>query len=306
MAAVLLKQPAPPPDFEAFWQAVVAESDALPLIYERVHQPDDDTPTHRVYRLRWQGADGKGREGWYAVPLEPPSGEEAKLPGLLYLPGYGINAAPINENTAFPHFVTLAPNLHGYAVEPSIPYSPEYGYFTRGIESPQTYVYRQLMLDSILAARVLAAQPEVDSSRIIAAGLSQGGGLAVMLGAWCPLVRLVVAELPALTYWEYLLDATVWRYPIKEFADYMQATGRSREALLATLQYFDTINHAPLVRVPVQLSLALKDPGIRAPVVFSLYDALPRPKRLLIYEDLGHDWSPEMHTRLQEWVAMHL
>jgi hypothetical protein len=41
-------------------------------------------------------------------------------------------------------------------------------------------------------------------------------------------------------------------------------------------------------------------------VVFSLYDAMPRPKRLLIYEDLGHDWSPEMHTRLQEWAEKFL
>ncbi len=303
MSAVLLKQPAPPADFEAFWQAVVAESEALPLIYERVHQPEDDTPTHRVFRLRWQGADGKGREGWYAVPRTLQTG---RLPGLLYLPGYGIGTVPINEHTAFDRFITLSPNLHGYAVEPNIPYSPEYGYFTQGIESPQTYVYRRILLDCLLAVRVLTAQSEVDGERIIAAGLSQGGGLAVILSAWCPLVRVVVAELPALTYWEYLLNATAWRYPIKEFADYLQATGQSVDMLLNTLQYFDTVNHAPFVRVPVQLSLALKDPGIRPPVVFSLYDALPRPKRLLIYEELGHDWSPEMHTRLQEWAELHL
>jgi cephalosporin-C deacetylase len=303
MPAVLLKLPAPPPDFEAFWHEVVSEGDTLPLIYERVHHPDDDTPSHQVFRLRWQGTDGKGREGWYAVPRLP---NASRMPGLLYLPGYGIGTIPINENTAFPHFVTLCPNLHGYAVEPNIPYSPEHGYFTQGIESPRRYVYRRLLLESMLAARVLSAQPEVDSARLIAAGISQGGGLAVMLGAWCPLVRVVVAELPALTYWEYLLNATVWRYPIKEFADYMQATGQPREALLSTLQYFDTVNHAPFVRVPVQLSLGLKDPGIRPPVVFSLYDALPRPKRLLIYEELGHDWAPEMRIHLQEWVQIHL
>jgi cephalosporin-C deacetylase len=303
MPAVLLKQPAPPADFEAFWREVVSESDALPLIYERVHNAADDTPSHQVFRLRWQGGDGKGREGWYAVPRMP---NASRMPGLLYLPGYGIGTAPINENTTFPHLVTLCPNLHGYAVEPNIPYSPEYGYFTQGIESPRRYVYRRLMLESILAARVLSVQPEVDSARLIAAGISQGGGLAVMLGAWCPLVRVVVAELPALTYWDYLLNATAWRYPIKEFADYMEATGQPREAILKVLHYFDTINHAPFVRVPVQLSLALKDPGIRPPVVFSLYDALPRPKRLLIYEELGHDWSPEMRLHLQEWAKIHL
>ena len=49
----------------------------------------------------------------------------------------------------------------------------------------------------------------------------------------------------------------------------------------------------------------MKDPGIRSPIVFSLYDALKVPKRLLIYEELGHDWAPEMRVRLEEWLAWH-
>ncbi|MCS6919783.1 MAG: acetylxylan esterase, partial [Fimbriimonadales bacterium] len=193
-------------------------------------------------------------------------------------------------------------NLHGYSVEPNVPYSPELGYFTRGIQSPHTYIYRRIVQDSLLAMRALAAQAEVDSSRLTAAGLSQGGGLAVMLGAWCKRTCCVVAELPALSYWEYLLGRPAWRYPLKEFADYMEMTSTPREAILSVLQYYDAVNHAPYVRAPVQLSLAMKDPGIRAPVVFSLYDALPQPKRLLIYEDLGHDWHPEMRIRLEEWA----
>ncbi len=296
--AVLLKTPQPPPDFVPFWEAVAEESLRHPLHYERVHLPPDDTYTHRVERLRWVGIDGKGREGWFALPRQatPP------LPAVLYLPGYGVSTVPIGENTAFTHLITFSINLHGYSVEPNVPYSPELGYFTQGIEHHTTYVYRRIVADCIVAMRVLAQQPEVDANRLAVAGLSQGGGLAVILGAWCSLVRAVVAELPALTYWEYLLNRAVWRYPMKEFADYMQAQGVNIDTLLTTLQYYDTVNHAPFVRVPVQLSLAMKDPGIRAPVVFSLYDALKVPKRLLIYEELGHDWSPEMRVRLEEWV----
>lgn len=296
--AVLLKAPQPPADFVAFWQAATAEAQAVPLHFERVHQSDDDHPTHQVFRLRWRGMDGQGREGWYAIPRTV----VLPAPAVLYLPGYGVGTVPINENTKFERFITFSVNLHGYAVEPNVPYSPELGYFTRGIESPHTYVYRRLVQESILAMRILAAQAEVNSNRLVAAGLSQGGGLAVMLGAWCALVACVVAELPALSYWEYLLGKPAWRYPIKEFADYMQATGISRQAVLAVLQYFDAVNHAPYVRVPTQLSLALKDPSIRPPVVFSLYEALRVPKRLLIYEDLGHDWHPEMRLRLEEWA----
>lgn len=297
-AAVFLKSPQPPADFEAFWRAAVAEAEAVPIRFERAHYKHDDYPTHTVYRLRWVGVDRRGREGWYAVPKSAPM----PMPAVLYLPGYGVGTVPINENTRFDTLITLSINLHGYSVEPNVPYSPELGYFTRGIESPHSYVYRRLVQESIVAMRVLAAQAEVDSSRLAAAGLSQGGGLAVMLGAWCRLTRCVVAELPALSYWEYLLDRPAWRYPIKEFTDYMEKTGTPRETALQTLQYYDAVNHAPFVRVPAQLSLALKDPGIRAPVVFSLYDALPQPKRLLIYEELGHDWHPEMRWRLEEWV----
>lgn len=295
---VLLKTPQPPADFEPFWRAVAAEADTLPLQFERVHFPEEDLSTHRVERLRWLGCDGRGREGWFAIPHTAP----LPAPAVLYLPGYGVSTVPINENTAFERCLTFSINLHGYAVTPNVPYSPELGYFTQGIESPQTYVYRRIMLDCLLALRVLAAQPEVDSARLTVAGLSQGGGLAVMMGAWCKLVKRVVAELPALTYWEYLLQRAVWRYPMKEFQDYMERYGVPLESLLQTLQYYDTVNHAPFVVAPVQLSLAMKDPGIRAPVVFSLYDALRVPKRLLIYEELGHDWSPAMRTRLEEWV----
>lgn len=296
--AVQLKKPQPPADFEAFWRAVAQEAEATPVRYERVHFERDDHPTHQVFRLRWVGVDGQGREGWYAIPRRVPT----PMPAVLYLPGYGVSTVPINENTMFEGCITFSVNLHGYAVEPNVPYSPELGYFTRGIESPQSYIYRRLVQDSIVAMRVLAAQAEVDSSKLIAAGLSQGGGLAVMLGAWCRLTRCVVAELPALSYWEYLLGRPAWRYPIKEFTDYMERTGTPRETVLQTLQYYDAVNHAPFVRVPTQVSLALKDPGIRAPVVFSLYDAMPKPKRLLIYEELGHDWHPEMRLRLEEWA----
>ncbi len=295
--AVLLKRPQPPADFQPFWQSVVAESERLPVIVERVHLSGDDLPTHRVERVRWLGADGKGREGWLALPKSPPK----PLPAVLYLPGYGVSTVPINENSAFERHITFSINLHGYAVVPNVPYSPELGYFTQGIETPATYVYRRIMLDCLLAARVLTSLPEVDASRLTAAGLSQGGGLAVMMGAWCRLIKAVVAELPALSYWEYLLGRPAWRYPLKEFSDYRERHKVPLETLLQTLQYYDAVNHAPYVRVPTQVSLALKDPGIRAPVVFSLYDALSQPKRLLTYEELGHDWSPEMRPRLEEW-----
>lgn len=295
---ILLKKPVPPSGFETFWRRVALEGEHLPIQYRREHFSADDTSTHRVERLQWQGADGTDRYGWYAVP----HGTIGILPGLLYMPGYGISTIAINDNIAFPGIITLSPNLHGYPLEPNITYEPHLGYLSTGIETPETYVYRRVLLDCLLAVRVLMAQPEVDDTRVYAGGLSQGGGLAVILAAWSPWVRAAIAEMPFMTYWEYLLGVPSLRYPIKELIDYFQHDPARRERALHTLQYYDTVHHAPFVRCPVQLSIGMKDPSIRVPVVFSLYEALQVQKRVIIYEQTGHDWTPEMRGYLMEWV----
>jgi cephalosporin-C deacetylase len=296
--AVMLKKPAPPTGFETFWRRVKLESEQLPVQYQREHFPTDDTNTHRVERIRWQGADGTNRYGWYAVP----HGMKHTLSGLLYLPGYGVSTIPVNDHIAFPETITLSPNLHGYPLEPNVTYEPHLGYLAKGIESPETYIYRRVVLDCLLVVRVLMAQPEVDATRVYAGGLSQGGGLAVILSAWSPWIQAAIAEMPFMTYWEYLMGVPSLRYPIKELTDYFQHDPAKQEQVLQTLQYYDTIHHAPLVRCPVQLSIGMKDPSIRVPVVFSLYEALQGPKRVIIYEQTGHDWTPEMRGFLMEWI----
>ncbi|MCW5934947.1 MAG: acetylxylan esterase [Fimbriimonadia bacterium] len=297
--AVLLKKPAPPADFEVFWTVVVEESRQLPLTYERDHREGDDLDTHSVYRLQWQGATRETRQGWFLVPKESPADS---LPGVLYLPGYGVSAVPPNPNIAFEGLTTLSVNLQSYPLTPVTLYEPSLGYLTQGIETPESYVYRRIVLDCLLALRILQAQPEADPLRLHAAGLSQGGGLALILGAWANALKSVVAEMPFMTYWEYLIGLPVHRYPLKELTDYLHAHRSQKEHVMHTLQYFDTVHHAPFLRCPAQISVGLKDPSIRVPVALSVYDALPRPKRMIVYEHTGHDWTPEMRPYLEEWV----
>ncbi|MFX8680898.1 acetylxylan esterase, partial [Acinetobacter baumannii] len=75
-------------------------------------------------------------------------------------------------------------------------YTPARGYFAEGIENPETWVFRRLYQDSSRAFKALSSLPEVTS--VSAMGMSQGGGISVWLGAFCPGVRSVVADMPFL------------------------------------------------------------------------------------------------------------
>ena len=54
------------------------------------------------------------------------------------------------------------------------------------------------MLDCIRALDILCARPDVDAGRIGMTGISQGGGLALIVAALDARVRAVVSEAPFL------------------------------------------------------------------------------------------------------------
>jgi cephalosporin-C deacetylase len=159
--------------------------------------------------------------------------------------------------------------------------------------------------DAVLATRVLQAQPEADEERIGALGLSQGAGIAIWLGAFCPIVKAVCADLPFLSAIKPTLLNNVYRYPLKELTDYMAAIPLGQERVFHTVSYFDTMNVATHCRVPTLVSLGLKDPAVREDNVRSVYEALPAEKELKIY-DWGHDWHPDMVENNLRWLAEHL
>lgn len=302
-SGVLLKKPDPPADYLDFWQRAVAEADSSPLDALREHRASDDTVSHSVERLSLQSSDSSLRlYGWYAVPhkAEPP------FDGLLWLPGYGLGGqVPVNEITAHPELATLSINLHGLQPDDYREYAPSDGYLTQGIESPDTYVFRRLVIDSIRALNALSEQPEANSGLLFVGGVSQGAGLALHLAAFAPKMQAVIADMPFMTYWEYLLGVPALRYPLKELNDYIGGDEKRRKAVLATLAYFETVNAAPHIQTPVQLSMGARDPSIRTPVVMSLYDALSCPKRMIVYEKHGHEFVPdEMPGYLREWTAL--
>jgi cephalosporin-C deacetylase len=289
-----------PEDLDAFWAEVVKEAYAVPLDFKRSLTNDYDRPGFVVETLRFTGMHGRRLNGWIAYP------EGARrLPSFVWLAPYGRESKVPDTYGTREGFTSLSFNFHGEGAYHQEKYEIARGYFAEGAEDPETWIFRRMFQDAIIATRVLQAQVEADEDRIGAMGMSQGGGMAVWLGAWSPIVKAVCSDMPFLADIEKTLSGDVHRYPLREILDYMDTIPVGRERVLNTVQYYDTAFQATRCKVPTQVSLGLRDPASKPDNVRKVFEALPGNKRMISY-DWGHDWHPDMIENNRQWLAENL
>jgi cephalosporin-C deacetylase len=293
-------QPYLPEDFDEFWAPLWQEAHDFRLDYHRSLTNDYNLPGFTVETLHFAVPGGRRLHGWIAYP---PGAR--RYPGFLWIPPYGRESLLPNEFGTRQGFVSMSLNFFGHEAFHQEKYVKERGYFSTGAESPESWMFRQMFLDSMIAMRVLQAQVEVDESRLASIGMSQGAGLSIWLGAWCPLVKVICADMPFLSAVNHQLIHTVHRYPLKELTDFMEEIPVGQERVLNTVAYYDTMNMATRCKVPTQVSLGLRDPAARPDNVRSAYAALACDKKLIEY-DWGHDWFPPMIENNRRWLVDHL
>lgn len=293
-------QPYLPEDFDAFWAEVAHEARQVPLNYWRERAPDRDTPSHSVDWIGFQGAHGAALEGWLAYPAGA-----SRLPAFVWIPPYGRESLLPDAYGSREGMTSLSFNLHGLGAFHREAYVTARGYFADGAGSPQTWVFRSLIQHCLIAARVLQAQLEADEDRVGAMGMSQGGGLALWLAAFSPVVRAVCADMPFLGAMPHVFAKPIHRYPLKELQDFMEREPLGRERVMHTLAYFDTLNVATRCAKPTLVTLGLKDPACRPDTVRAIHEALPGPRGLVEYPG-GHDWDPAMVGINRDWLLSNL
>ena len=279
--------------------------------------PDEaaTTPDWAVDWLTFPSLHGRAIYGWLAVPKVTAPTRRA---GYLWLPGYSLGNPPPGPESLYPNAVTLGLNLHGNL--PNTPYVHPHTqgreYITQGIESPDTYIFRDIVCHCLRALEVLSAQPEVDEDRVIAGGMSQGGGLALVTAALASVrVRLCFADMPwlcdldrALSLIDRARYANGRRIPDGRalIEDYAEARPELREQIYGTYRYFDPLSHAPDIRCPTQMSAGGRDPSCRPPTIFSVYNEITAQKEMLYLPDVGHEVVLAMHDAHERWVNQRL
>lgn len=292
----ILPKPSRPSDFSHFWDRLLAQVGRDGPPFRMVRDRRRSRSGVEVWVVRYQSIGGKTIYGWYLLPEG-----KGRLPAILYLSGYGARPIEPPLGLASHGYVVLAIDVRGNRVDRVRP-KPFEDYCTEGIASPETYVYREIAGHALRALHFLRARDEVDAARVAVLGVSEGGGVGLMLGALSSDVRAVLADAPMLCDFPLSLRSAGW--PYTEIARYTAQHPEQRAPVAKTLSYFDVVNFAPDVKCPALLSVGFLDPVSLPAGVYGAYNLLPGPKEIHGLPEAGHEGGgDELWSHKLQWLA---
>jgi cephalosporin-C deacetylase len=302
-----------PADFDAFWSDTLAESRAVrtPAVATDV---DSRLETIRAADVTFSGFGGQPIKAW----LLWPAGRTGPLPTVVEYIGYGGGRGrPVDwlvyASAGYAHLVMDTRGQGGNwrsgdtsDIEPTGT-GPQFpGVMTRGILDPATYYYRRLMTDAALAVEAARDLPIVDGSRILVAGASQGGGLALSTAALAPGVSAAIVDVPFLSHYRRAVEVTD-EHPYGEIRGFLRSHRRDEDQVFRTLAYFDGRAFAARATIPAMFSVGLEDEITPPSTVFAAYNEYAGPKEIRVWPYSGHEASEadQILERL-EFAARHL
>jgi cephalosporin-C deacetylase-like acetyl esterase len=223
--------------------------------------PEKSTDTAEVFRVSLATLGGRRVWCWYWKPRAP-----GRYSVHFELPSSGVYPRQAEHVPHGPNLCGMWMAIHGLPVDfdpnpnanaKNPPQDPAaWNYWTHGIASPQTSVWRTIYASMVRGLDFLCSRDEVDPQRIMVAGGSQGGGLSLVLAG---LDRRVAFAAPAHSGLPRL-DWTVLHAPgFWPFGLSAKPADQTTEQFLATLSYFDAANFTPDIACPVVAEVSLLD-----------------------------------------------
>jgi cephalosporin-C deacetylase len=291
-----------PTDFEAFWQNVLRQVEAIPLAPAMVQEPLRTSDDIEVFQVFYHSLDQVRIAAWYCRPRH----RAERSPAILFLPGYQMDP-PIPKEWARKGYIALSVAPRG-KLRSLRQFNPGYpNLLTHNIVDRHTYAYRGFYVDTWRGIDFLLSRPEVDPTRIGVTGTSQGGGLTICTAAMRPEIRAAAAGAPYLCGYLDAIELT-HTYPYEEINDYLRQYPDSRPAVEETLAYFDGLNFADHITCPIIVNIGLQDNVCPPETGYALFHRIgATDKRLYPYDGHGHDAGRFQHSAIVDrFFAQHL
>jgi cephalosporin-C deacetylase len=307
----------PPSDLAEFWDVTLDQARAFPL--NAVFEPVENYLTViDTFDVTFAGFGGAPVKGWLHLPAHREAG--VRLPVVVNYIGYSGGRGLVNQDTrwaqaGYAHFImdTRGQGYGGTLGDTSDPHPSagdvaHAGLMTRGIASREDYYYRRVYVDAFRAVEAAQAHPAVDPSKVVLAGVSQGGGLVVATaGLTAGRLDGVIAALPDVPFLQDFpraIDITP-RGPYPEIAQFLARHRDRYESSLEVLNYFDGVNLARYATVPALYSAAQMDDICPPSTVFASFNAYGSgtsaasatgaAKEIEVYRFNNHEGGQEHH-----------
>ena len=291
-------------DFDTFWADTLAEAHALaqPTVRER---SNPELTGLVVEDVTFSGFGGDPIKGWFIRP----AGATEPLPCIVHYIGYSGGRGLAHQWTMHPSagyavFVMDtrgqgSANLPGATADPFGSGPQVAGKMSAGLGSPETYYYRRVFTDAALAVDVVRSFPEVDPARVVVAGGSQGGGIALAAAGLCEGLAAALVDVPFLSHFRRALQITD-ASPFAELKTYLISRRGHEEAVFRTLSYFDATNFAARATAPALFSVALCDAVCPPSTVYAAFNHYAgTQKDIAVYPYNGHEGGGPVQQQAQ-------
>lgn len=292
-----------PDDFDARWAATLQEARGAggPVAAERV---DTGLSLVETLDVRLPGFGGDPVAAW----LHRPAGADGPLPCVVEFVGYGGGRGLAHERLvwAAAGYAHLVMDTRGQGSGWSVGVTPDPagsgpshpGVLTRGIEDFDGFYYRRLATDAARAVDAARSLDVVDAERVVVAGVSQGGGLALAAAGLLDGLAGALVDVPFLCDFPRALEITD-RPPYDEVVRYLAVHRDMTDAALRTLSYVDGAHHAARADVPALFSVALMDGTCPPSTVYAAYNAWAGEKDIVEYGFNDHEGGGAHHVERQ-------
>jgi cephalosporin-C deacetylase len=281
-----------PADFAYYWQQTLDDLARHPAQPELELLPLRSTDFATLYGVRLTSLGPYRLYGYLSLPAG-----QGPFPAIYYAPKYQSVLEIIPQGTANLQrsaYITFALAGRGQRNSDS-PYAAMFpGLLTDGIDDAKSYIFRDLVADSVRGLEFLLTRPELDPSRLVVAG----NDLALITAALHPGARQVVTT-PALFYRTAELAPRTQAYPLEEINDYLRTFPDKAATVYQTLAYFDLAALAPRVKATTLLMAGPAGSTLDAPSLAPLATALAGA--VTVHESEQSSYKDGLYT--EQWMA---
>lgn len=294
-----------PADFTEFWNQSLKESSKCPMEVEKTHVPEYSNNLIDCYLVKIQAYKKRNYVyGYLTVPKK-----EGKYPIVFSPPGAGIK--PMNPLKdlfyAESGFIRFDMEIHG--IKPDLDdktyqeISRSFGngntsYLVNGLDDRDSYYMKKVYLSCVRAIDYLSSLGQWDGKNIIAQGGSQGAALALTTTALDKRITACAANHPALSDMAGYKANRAGGYP-HLFTNY---TGMDTPEKLKTLEYYDVVNFARQIKVPVFMTWGYNDNVCPPTTSYIVYNILKTNKKALITPVNEHWVSTTTRHDTMKWI----
>ncbi|WP_406099353.1 acetylxylan esterase [Streptomyces sp. NBC_01013] len=301
-----------PDDFDAFWRETLAQQEGFGLA-ARFEPVPNGLVTIDTFDVTFAGYGGHPVRGWFHLPVT----RTGPLPVVVEYLGYGTGRGAPHEvrlwaDAGYAHFVmdTRGQGAETPDPDPATGDIASPGFLTRGVLDPRRYYYRRLYTDAVRAVAAVRTHPDVDATRVVVTGTSQGGGIALAAAGLVPDLVAVMPDVPFLCHFPRATTITDMP-PYDEVTRFVKRHREHAGTVTRTMSYFDGATLARRANAPTLFSVALMDricPPSTVYAAFNHYggrqDEARSDKQIRVYPFNDHEGGGPAHEVVKlKWLA---